>query len=456
MALIKGTTSTDSPRVWTVADLGSFYVANRAEFLAHASRVLRDPVRAEEVVQDAFMRVVLAAPELESRKHARAYVHRTIENLCMDIFRYESRRPNLVLLDEAIMEVERNWIQSEDLSDSIVAAEDAAIVREALSLLSDAERAALVMWEIEGRSTKEIARELGVKETSVRHTVSRARKSLRRILSEIVIDETRGFTALDLLSNTYRKSAEGAKKSSRIALSLILVLFAFLGISSISNTVTKVDESRVSLVRGISDTIKLSDSTNLYSVVPKTSSTPSPRPLEQTASLENVKVAPIKFPGLDKRGVPLGFTVADSTGSLGSVNFFERSSTFSETQPQISHILKTDVGAANILLSQTIVTDSGGFSYNPTFSYGQAGYWIPLSVKVNSTDITRQMDGNYLLTAYIGVDSAIDTPFKIVATANGRDLAMPPRYVVTRLVLNPSKTLILAQALYVVEREAEA
>jgi hypothetical protein len=49
---------------------------------------------------------MLAAPELESEDHALSYLHRTIENLCIDIFRAESRRPNLVVIDDATAEVE--------------------------------------------------------------------------------------------------------------------------------------------------------------------------------------------------------------------------------------------------------------------------------------------------------------------------------------------------------------
>jgi uncharacterized membrane protein len=90
------------------------------------------------------------------------------------------------------------------------------------------------MWEMEGRSTSEIAAELGIKESAVRHTVSRARASLRRVLSELVIDEERGLTALDMLSTSYKKAAEIAQKSSKVALSLLLVVTAFLGFNSLT------------------------------------------------------------------------------------------------------------------------------------------------------------------------------------------------------------------------------
>ena len=228
------------PQAWSVAELGAFYTEHSFELKTHANRILKDQTRADEVVQDAFIKVMLAAPELESAEHALGYLHRTIENLCIDLFRAEGRRPNLVVLDDATAEIEANWQDAGDHSEGLSAAEDAAIIRQALALLSPAERTALVMWEMDGRSTAEIAAELGIKESSVRHTVSRARTSLRNVLSTLIIDEERGLTALDMLSTSYKKAAELAKKSSRAALSLFLVVGAFLGFHAFTGHETKL------------------------------------------------------------------------------------------------------------------------------------------------------------------------------------------------------------------------
>jgi RNA polymerase sigma factor (sigma-70 family) len=244
---IKKKAQAQDPRVWTVADLGAFYTEHRSELLAHANRVLKDSAKAEEVTQDALIKFMLAAPELESIEHAHSYLHRTIENLCIDLFRLEGRRPNLVVLDDATAEVEAAWQVDGDHSASISAAEDAAIIRLALTKLSPAERAALVMWEIEGRSTSEIAAELGIKESNVRHTVARARASLRRVLSELIVDEARGLTALDMLSTSYKKAAELAQKSSKVALSFILVVTAFLGFNSLTGNEGTVQLSELAI-----------------------------------------------------------------------------------------------------------------------------------------------------------------------------------------------------------------
>jgi len=222
---------------WTVADLASLYSDYRLSLISQARRMLRSDSEANEVVQEAFIKFILAAPELDTKERALAYMRATVNNLSLNVIRARGSRPNLVALDSDTSEgrlaeiAVENYIPSDE---AINTAEDAAIIKLALSKLSPAERAALVMWEMEGRSTSEIASELGIKESAVRHTVSRARASLRRVLSELVIDEERGLTALDMLSTSYKKAAEIAQKSSKVALSLLLVVTAFLGFNSLT------------------------------------------------------------------------------------------------------------------------------------------------------------------------------------------------------------------------------
>ena len=438
-------------KVWTVAELGAFYTEHRSELIAHASRILKDRAKAEEVIQDALIKVMLAAPELESTDHALGYMHRTIENLCIDIFRIEGRRPNLVVLDDASAELESKWVDNEDHVDVIAAADDAAIVRQALAMLSPAERAALVMWEMEGRSTAEIAAELGIKESAVRHTVSRARASLRRVMSELIVDSERGLTALDMLSTTYKKAAQVAKKSSKAALSLILVFFAFLGFNAMPTDsdlpVITTQENNSS--SEVSSEIAAEAPTVVASANPVI--TPAAIAKAQ-AAVENAKATNLSFTGLDKAGIPTGFTVTDSTGSLGSLYITNRPPVLSETELSLSQVAKTDSGAANIFISQQLVSDSQGFSYLPSISYGKAGAWIPLVTKLTYLNSERMLSGDYLVTAIIKVESEVETPVVIPASASGRDLLTAPRQVITRLVLNPGKTQILTQAVYVVEK----
>ena len=173
---------------------------------------------------------------------------------------------------------------------------------------------------------------------------------------------------------------------------------------------------------------------------------------KEKATQQFVKSRALSFPGLDSLGIPTDFTVADSSGNTGVALFVERPTISNETEFTMGQIFKTEMGAANILISQALTTDSAGFSYRPTISFSQGGYWIPLKLGVIATDISRLIDGNYLFTAYVAVESGIETPIRVASSSNGRELVAPPKQVVIRLVMNPSKTKVLSQAVLVVER----
>jgi RNA polymerase sigma factor (sigma-70 family) len=266
---------------WSVADLSVLYLESRSTLISQARRMLRNEQDATEVVQEAFLKFILAAPELDSKERALAYIRTSINNLSLNVIRAKGNRPNLIPIDSDTSQARLAEIASENYipaDASISAAEDAAIIKLALSKLSPAERAALVMWEVEGRSTAEIAKELGIKESAVRHTVSRARASLRKVLSELVIDEARGLTALDLLSTTYKKATELAGKSSKIALTFILVLTAFLGLNSLTG-----NEPNTSITTSSS---QLSNNQDLPVVpAPATPEAPAAKPVANAKSI---------------------------------------------------------------------------------------------------------------------------------------------------------------------------
>ena len=358
-----------SPQAWSVTELGAFYTNHRSEFLSHANRLLKDSAKAEEITQDALIKFMLAAPELESTDHALAYIHRTIENLCIDLFRMEGRRPNLVVLDDAQAEVEVSYQVSGDHEVVISAAADAVIIRQALSLLSPAERAALVMWEVEGRTTSEIASELGIKESAVRHTVSRARASMRKILSTLIVDEKRGLTALDALSTTYKKSAAIAAKSSKAALSLIIVLVAFLGFNSLTGRegVSTPNNSPITAPAAPTDKAP-SDDSIVSDSSPSITAVDSDLFMQITSLQNGVKViaaqvlsltkeiAVYNWAGLDGSGTPIGFSsnLGSRTIAPASLINFENSSKQSS-----SSILKVSQNGYDILLSQDLYLVDG-------------------------------------------------------------------------------------------------
>ena len=479
----KVSTASAAPTSWSVADFGVFYTENAAELRAHATRILKDTNRAEEVVQDALIKFMLAAPELSSAEHALGYLHRTIENLCVDIFRLEGRRPNLVVLDDAQAEIEANWIDNEDHADVISAADDAAIIRQALALLSPAERTALVMWEMEGRTTEEIASALNIKESAVRHTLSRARASMRRILTEIVIDEERGLTALDMLSTTYKRAGEIAKKSSSVALSLVLVMAAFLGFNSMTGNESNVASTKIVAQAPAKPAAPSASETAKTPVAPAdvapTAEAVAQAITEQTpvvvndisdaqkfqtfsnqvaAAKEMLALAtPNIFPGLNENGIPVGLSVNDGSDYIGNAVIHSRPGavTTQATVVTESSLMTNDTKAINVLIHQYITYTGLDLQYAVTPSVRIKGVWADLKVTGTSSNVKTLADGSKLITVYIVIDTEKTESAGIAMPAFGRDANRIPPVILTVIHTNSTGQEIFGQAVQVLDPLAQ-
>jgi DNA-binding CsgD family transcriptional regulator len=325
---------------------------------------------------------------------------------------------------------------------TLAAAEDASIIREALSRLSETQRTALVMWEIEGRTTKEIATAIGTSEKNVRHVVQRARASFIRVLTEWVVDEKTGATALDSISSTYKKAAELAQKSSKVALSLLIVMVAFLGF----NSVTGSEFNNGSVVSTLTQEVPAPTRSSTPSRVERNLDLSKQKVFEDESSI-NFRTSKSLFAGLSKDGLPTGFTISDLAGQIGSVGLASQSTiTNPDGYVLVSYLQSYGDNVVNLLMSQTVTVDGSGTSYFANPSVTVAGSWFPLTQTGSASTITRLSNGNYLLTATIYIDSTVDSALFVAATG-GLDVDAIPNEITTRIILNSSKSSILAQAI---------
>ena len=471
---------------WSVADLADLYSVQRPGLVAQANRVIHSPADAVEIVQEAFLKFILAAPELDSKERALAYLRTTVNNLCFNHLRARGRRPEVVAIDSESSNMildELSYSTHIPFDAVLASAEDAAIVRGALSRLPAEQRAALVMWEMEGRSTQEIAKALGTSEENVRHVVSRSRGSFVRVLSDWVIDEESGSTALEYLSDSYKRAAIIARKSSGAGIGVILLFAAIFGYSAngghissqVSNSPgysavgpssasqsgpTVPDMSMGSITGGaIASGVstphspKASSSSKPTGKVPITSlgdpKTPNGYNLYGSKGFASVMVPAVIYPGVDSSGVPTGFRVTDLSGDTGDLIVGEPVAVVSLDKivlnaPAISY----DPKAVNVILNQVITVTGSGSSYEPTASVSMGGRWIELTPSSVSTSIVRLPDGNYMIDSTIVVSGHVDS-IGIFPVSQGVDVAYVPTSISSRLVLNPGKTQILAESIKV-------
>jgi RNA polymerase sigma-70 factor (sigma-E family) len=145
-------------------------------YLRHAPAGLRlaylltgDPGQAEDVVQEAFARLVGRLHHLRNPDAFGAYLRRTILNLCTSSFRRRA--------------VERAYLQREATGAEAVTREPDVVTIESLrcSLLTlpDRQRAAIVLRYFEDLPERDIAEALGCRPGTVRSLISRGMAALR-------------------------------------------------------------------------------------------------------------------------------------------------------------------------------------------------------------------------------------------------------------------------------------
>lgn len=122
---------------------------------------------AKDVAQEVFLRLHRHLPELKHQPVA-PWLYRVTMNLAADQRRRVRRRPAGPLLG-----VFRAKSSPPDLHMQLA---------EALAQLGEKERAALVLREVEGLSTAEVAEMLDSTESTVRVQISKARLKLRELL----------------------------------------------------------------------------------------------------------------------------------------------------------------------------------------------------------------------------------------------------------------------------------
>ena len=157
--------------------------AARALMLRHAPRVLslakrllKDTAEAEDVTQEAMLRLWKIAPDWRTGEaKVSTWLYRVGSNLCTD----RLRKKRGVGLDEA-PEIED---ETPNVEDQMIAADRGRAVHRAMERLPDRQRLALTLRHFEEQSNPEIALVLETSVEAVESLLSRARRTLAADLS---------------------------------------------------------------------------------------------------------------------------------------------------------------------------------------------------------------------------------------------------------------------------------
>jgi len=286
----------------------------------------------------------------------------------------------------------------------------------------------------------------------------RARKSMVRVLEDWVVDEATGLTALNALSTTYKKAAQLAQKSSKVALSLLLVVTAFLGFNSMTGSEVSVLPRSAEVSTGVvtpapQDSVSQSPAAKAAATVKAKAKATAAALVAQKkaqAAALSVKIAALSFFGLDKDGLPTAFTVTDSNNAAGIARLTKGTSTVGADGIIINNQFITGSVGPNLLINQNITVDGTGTRYEASsINIGWVGNWSSVEIKSADTSIDRLSDGKYLITATFKMGYLNESLLAIPTGSRGYDLADAPKSITTRILMNAGKTAILAQAVVV-------
>ncbi len=165
-----------SARVPVVADAArsfeSFFEAESRTLFRRLWLVTGNRAEAEEIMQDAFLKLWERWDRVQTVDDPTAYLYRT----AMNVFRRRYQR--------GLMSVKRVVGVGPGV-DEFARADERQLVRKALSELSPRQRAALVLTEMLGFSAKEAAYALGVRASTVRALAFQGRAAFKKTVESV-------------------------------------------------------------------------------------------------------------------------------------------------------------------------------------------------------------------------------------------------------------------------------
>jgi RNA polymerase sigma-70 factor, ECF subfamily len=168
---------------------GELVRRHRDRLWAVALRTLGDREEAADAVQDALISAYRSADRFRGDAAVTTWLHRIVVNACLDRMRAAKVRRADPLPDDLEDRGGRGSLVTQDgthdPADVSVAAERRRRVLDALETLPPAQRAALVLVDMEGYPVQEVAEMLGCAEGTVKSRCFRGRARLAALLGDL-------------------------------------------------------------------------------------------------------------------------------------------------------------------------------------------------------------------------------------------------------------------------------
>lgn len=156
-----------------------------AELYNAARRMTGDAQEAEDLVQDTYTRALRTWCQLNDAARCRAWLYQIMRRLWVDAYRRKKRRPDIVAHEEDDPQMEERWAEwSEGSEQEVLRRMSAEAVHQALTLLPEDLRTALLLCDVDGFTYPEIAAIMECPIGTVRSRIARARQRMMLHLGE--------------------------------------------------------------------------------------------------------------------------------------------------------------------------------------------------------------------------------------------------------------------------------
>ncbi|MEX2302340.1 MAG: RNA polymerase sigma factor [Bryobacterales bacterium] len=165
-------------------DLAAFeqlIVAHERRVFQTALRLLRNVEDAQDAAQEVFLRLHKHLGRYDEERGFQGWLYRIVLNVCRDL--NQRRGKHLAVpLEDAVTPMAGSESAGGAKSPFEIASleQQRRLIADSLSELSGKERAALVLRDLEGLSTAEVAAILGSSEATVRSQISTARLKIKK------------------------------------------------------------------------------------------------------------------------------------------------------------------------------------------------------------------------------------------------------------------------------------
>jgi RNA polymerase sigma factor (sigma-70 family) len=159
-------------------DLCGIFMAHRSQLNWAALKILGNRERAEDVVQDAYLKVSEAASVLHI-KQPLAYMFQMVRNLAIDHHRRASLEMHLFETDDEALHIPSHTGIPEAIA---ISREHLKLVANAMAELPERTRRAFELHRLEGRTHRAIAEELEISTSLVNILIHQAIDHCRSVL----------------------------------------------------------------------------------------------------------------------------------------------------------------------------------------------------------------------------------------------------------------------------------